>query len=240
MGSTSVSSPDPKESAQAQAKYGTYGVKSDLGNLGMTQNADGTYSLNYQMNNANFEAIFSRQIKNMRKNYRYDMTQGILEGLISGAGQSIAAGIATANPVVGTALGIANVGGMIGDVAFSQLRYKEKESYAKDMFTYGNQNIQAMPETISKITAFNFNSKYVPFLEMYECTEEEKTIVENKIKWTGMTVDVISNLDSFIKDEESFVQGEFIRMEELDDDYNIASAINEEFRRGIYVKRSDV
>ena len=195
---------------------------------------------NYQMNNANFEAIFSRQIKNMRKNYRYDMTQGILEGLISGAGQSVAAGIATANPVVGTALGIANVGGMIGDVAFSQLRYKEKESYAKDMFTYGNQNIQAMPETISKITAFNFNSKYVPFLEMYECTEEEKTIVENKIKWTGMTVDVISNLDSFIKDEESFVQGEFIRMEDLDDDYNIASAINEEFRRGIYVKRSDV
>ena len=33
--------------AQAQAKYGTYGVKSSLGGLNTVQNADGTYSLNY-------------------------------------------------------------------------------------------------------------------------------------------------------------------------------------------------
>lgn len=41
-----------EHAAQMQAKYGTYGVNSALGNVGMTQNADGTYSLNYQMNDS--------------------------------------------------------------------------------------------------------------------------------------------------------------------------------------------
>ena len=35
--------------AQSQAKYGTYGVKSPLGTMNVTQNADGTYSLSYGM-----------------------------------------------------------------------------------------------------------------------------------------------------------------------------------------------
>lgn len=38
--------------AQAQAKYGTYGVNSALGNLRTQQNDDGTYSLAYDMNNS--------------------------------------------------------------------------------------------------------------------------------------------------------------------------------------------
>ncbi len=41
-----------EHAAQMQAKYGTYGVNSALGNLGMTQNPDGTYSLNYSMNDS--------------------------------------------------------------------------------------------------------------------------------------------------------------------------------------------
>ena len=34
--------------AKAQAKYGTYGVNSILGDMNLVENADGTYSLNYQ------------------------------------------------------------------------------------------------------------------------------------------------------------------------------------------------
>lgn len=41
-----------EKAAQMQAKYGTYGVNSALGNLTNRQNADGTYSLDYQMNNS--------------------------------------------------------------------------------------------------------------------------------------------------------------------------------------------
>ena len=41
-----------ENAAKMQAKYGTYGVNSALGNLTNTQNADGTYSLNYQMNDS--------------------------------------------------------------------------------------------------------------------------------------------------------------------------------------------
>lgn len=41
-----------EHAAQMQAKYGTYGVNSALGNVGLTQNQDGTYSLNYSMNDS--------------------------------------------------------------------------------------------------------------------------------------------------------------------------------------------
>ena len=41
--------------AQAQAKYGTYGVNSILGNMNLQQNADGTYSLNYQNSPADIQ-----------------------------------------------------------------------------------------------------------------------------------------------------------------------------------------
>ena len=41
-----------EKAAQMQAKYGTYGVNSALGNLSTKQNADGTYSLSYDMNNS--------------------------------------------------------------------------------------------------------------------------------------------------------------------------------------------
>lgn len=40
------------KTAQAQAKYGTYGVNSIFGNMGLQQNADGTYTLNYENSNA--------------------------------------------------------------------------------------------------------------------------------------------------------------------------------------------
>ena len=39
-----------EHAAQMQAKYGTYGVQSPLGQMNLVRNADGTYSLNYQMN----------------------------------------------------------------------------------------------------------------------------------------------------------------------------------------------
>lgn len=41
-----------EKAAQMQAKYGTYGVNSALGGLSTKQNADGTYSLDYQMNDS--------------------------------------------------------------------------------------------------------------------------------------------------------------------------------------------
>lgn len=41
-----------EQAAQMQAKYGTYGVNSALGGMGVKQNADGTYSLSYDMNDS--------------------------------------------------------------------------------------------------------------------------------------------------------------------------------------------
>lgn len=40
------------KAAQAQAKYGTYGVNSALGTLNTVQNSDGTYSLSYGLNDS--------------------------------------------------------------------------------------------------------------------------------------------------------------------------------------------
>ena len=121
----------------------------------------------------------------------------------------------------------------------SRQKQKEALGYTRDNFNYNLQNVQALPQTISKVTAFNFNSKYFPFLQIYKTTDIEKTAVENKIRWNGMSVGRIGTLNEFIREEETFIQAELIRLD-IYEDYVVASEIFNELQRGIYVKRSDI
>ena len=54
-----------------------------------------------------------------------------------------------------------------------------------------------------------------------------------------MSVGRIGTLNEFIREEETFIQAEFIRLN-INEDYVVASEIYSELQRGIYVKRSDI
>lgn len=195
---------------------------------------------NYQLNNVNYQAIFDRQVKNAKTNYKLGLIENLTGGIIGGVGQATAGAIATGNPLVGGALAGANAVGLVADYTLEKLKYKENLSYSKDQFNYNLQNVQARPETISKMTSFNYDSMYFPFVEFYSCTDEEKQAITNKLQYNGMTVMRIGTIDEFVKDTETFIQGKVIRFLDLDDDYHMAVELADEIKKGIFIKRSDV
>ena len=206
------------------------------GNFSITKMDDAW--VNYQLQNVNYQNIFDRQIKNMKFNNKLQM----IEQGIGSASQALGTGVgvgAFTNPVAGAVTGaLSAISGGI-DLGITRSRQKEALSYSRDMFNMNLQNVQALPQTISKVTAFNINSKYFPFLKEYNTTPEEEQAVIDKLRWDGMTVGRIGVIDDYIRDEETYIQASIIRID-IEDDYNIAQEISNELSRGVYIKRSDI
>ena len=102
--------------------------------------------------------------------------------LVAGAAKTGIAIGSLSHPVVGAvAAGINLATGIASNIMSDKLR-DEQINLKKDLFNYNLQNIQALPQSVSKTAAFNINSKYVPFLEKYTCTEEEKNALRDKLK----------------------------------------------------------
>ena len=86
------------------------------------------------------------------------------------------------SPTAGGVSAAINLGtGIASNIMSDRLR-DEQINLKKDLFHYQLDNVKALPQSISKATAFNINSKYVPFLEKYTCTEEEKSALRDKIR----------------------------------------------------------
>ena len=206
------------------------------GNFSITKMDDAW--VNYQLQNVNYQNIFDRQIKNMKFNNKLQM----IEQGSGSASQALGTGVgvgAFTNPVAGAVTGaLSAISGGI-DLGITRSRQKEALSYSRDMFNMNLQNVQALPQTISKVTAFNINSKYFPFLKEYNTTPEEEQAVIDKLRWDGMTVGRIGVIDDYIRDEETYIQASIIRID-IEDDYNIAQEISNELSRGVYIKRSDI
>lgn len=196
---------------------------------------------NYQLQNKNYQAIFDRRIQNMDTNRKYDRINDIA-GAIAGSFQTSMAGF-----TVGGAAG-AVVGGVVGlaagaaDVGINESKYQESRSYAQDIHRYQLENVQALPYSLSKTTAFTFNNKIFPILEYYTCTDEEKLAVANEIANTGMTIGVIGKVQDYAfntwsyKDivSRNFVKCRLIRLENVKDDAHTLDAISNELNKGVY------
>lgn len=197
----------------------------------------------YEISNKNYENIFNRQIQNLDVNRKYQRIEeiaGVATGVLGGAAQGAIAGSTT-----GTGAG-AIAGGIIGgigagvtgltDLYLSQQRFKENRQYQIDQFNMNIQNIQALPNCLTKVSAFTSNYKFFPYIEYYSCSEEEREAFKEKLKYNGMTVGVIGTLGKYMGNqyEYNFVQGEIIRLN-IGMPANIALAIYTEIKRGIYL-----
>lgn len=159
----------------------------------------------YQLQNINYEKMFNRQIQNMevnnsvqREQEMWQMLSGTLQGGAAGAvvGNTFGGVGAMIGGGVGTALSLA---GGLRDLTLSEQLRQETMSYTKDMHNLQMQNIKALPNSLSKVDAFNQQNKCFPFVEIYDCTNEEKLNLCNKIKYTGMTVNRIGKLIDYVK-----------------------------------------
>lgn len=209
--------------------------------------------ISYQSQNKSYREAFNRQVENMETNYNINREQMMSAGIasigtavVSGAaggaiaGSTMAPGIGTA---VGAAAGVASglVSGALSgyglqqDLKAAEALHKEAKSFAQAQFDYSLQNIQALPVTMSRTSAFDTNNKLFPFLEFYEATPDEEKALRNKIKYNSMTVMAISTIEEYIKQEPTFISGQIIRLEDIDEDYHCAAAIVNEIHKGVYI-----
>lgn len=233
---------------------GLYGVDTN-DNRGLILQGDfsiGYYNsawVSYQTQNANYNAIFNREIKNMDTNFKYNVAEQALVGgfdAVSNTFNSASAGSNWGNPIA-DALGgtfMLNKGfqgqlvGAAADAALTGLRYREAKSFKKDMFNLQLGNVKAMPNSLAKSDAITETFKDVPFIEEYDCTDTEKEIMRNKIKYDGMTIGAIGTINDYLPEGNEYefqrIKGRMIMMENITDDFHIADDINQEVQAGFY------
>lgn len=211
----------------------------------------------YELQNKNYQQIFDRQIQNLETQYDIQNIQkiaNVISGSLTGVGTGVAAGsmIGSAVPGIGTLAG-GIVGGILGggassiagvaDYSLQQKAQAETINYTKDIFAMNLDNIKALPDSLTKVSAFDIDNKIFPFVEEYGCTPEEEEALRNKILYSGMTVGRIDYLSNFRKNGTlQFFQGQVILVEgnaELGAsehmDGNMATEIYKEIKRGVRI-----
>lgn len=212
------------------------------GDFSLTQIKDAWQ--NYQIQNKNYQEIFSRQIENMEATRDIQRTQekwGIAAGAITaGASTAGTAMMMGGGPGVGTIAGLvgAGVSAISGavDYSMSEKLHSMSLDYTKDMFGYNLSNIKALPYTLTKVSAYNNNNKLFPFVERYSATDEEKEAFRKKLEYNGMSVGVIGNIIDYIQAEPSYVKGSIIRIDgNTQLDYHTLSELSNEIYKGVFI-----
>lgn len=203
--------------------------------LSQTSNAWATY----ERQNVNYQKTFDRQIQNMKVSNRLQNIQadiqgaaGVVGGVLGGA---MAGGGGVGSIVGGVLGGVASAGAAAGDAVIRRQAQAEAIDYTKDQFGYSLGNIKALPDSLTKVSAFNNNNKIFPVLEFYTCTNEEKLALENKIKYNGMTVMRIGTIREFLQEEPTYIKGKLIRMENLLEDFHYVNELANEFNKGVFI-----
>ena len=206
----------------------------------------------YQEQNKNFEAIFNREIEHMdvqRKYERAGQIAGALAGTVTGAAAGAAAGTMIGGPM-GAAVGavVGGVGSAVSgaaDVAHAEKLFQESKSYATDLHYLQLGNVQAMPRSLSKTTAFNVDNRYFPILAYYLPTEKEADLVDQYINIHSMNVDAEGKPIDYIYNrykregdtytDRGFISGSIIRIE-VPFDTHFIDELNKEFQKGVYLR----
>ncbi len=197
----------------------------------------------YEIQNKNYQAMFNRQIDNMEVQHKYQRREqiaGAIMGTVTGGVTGGVAGASTGGGIYGAIAGAAvgaigsGVGGYLDYTAGEALR-AEALDYTKDLFGYQLDNIKALPNSLTRVSAYNIKNKIFPFIEVYDCTPEEKEAVRNKIIYNGMTVERIGKIEQFIGQERQYVKGQLIRFEDLTEDTHVLTTLSNELYKGVFV-----
>ena len=196
----------------------------------------------YQINNKNYQNIFDRQMKNLDFNQRQETIGQVVSsitGTIQGGTQGAMAGGmaggaygAIAGGILGTT---ASAIGGLADYTLMKQRQREAKSFSIDMYKYQLGNIQALPDNITKVTPFTFNNKLWPFIEVYDATNEEKTLFRNFLTYKSMSINAIGYINYYLQASKTFIKGKIIRIETAEIDADMLMEIYNELDKGVYI-----
>ena len=201
----------------------------------------------YQINNKNYQSMFDRQIENMEVNNKFaqisDITNAIGGTLAGGTAGSIMGGV---GGLVGGGAASAIAG--VADIFTNAAVRQEALDYTKDQFGMQMGNIKALPNSLVKVSSFNYNNKGFPIVEYYDCNEDEKIAFAKKIMYNGMTINRIDTFNTYkgtwsystVSITKPYLKGRLIRFNtEVDGDTHLWNAIAEEMYKGVYYELSD-
>ena len=161
-----------------------------------------------------------------------------MTGLFASGGNPVGAAVGA---VVG---GVTSLAGGIADVAINSELRKDNRDLKVDLYNYQLGNIKAQPYSLTRASAITYNYKYWVFIEVYDASEQEKSIVENMILYHGsklMKITTIQeNLDGVTYREGlpgNYVNGSFIRfvLGEVSTDSHMLNELNLELEKGVFI-----
>lgn len=205
--------------------------------------------IDYQIQNKSYADAFNRQIENMETTHKIQMEQQKTAGIVSAttagiSGSTTGTLVGSAFGPIGTAVGatvgaagaaIASGVGAAQDLKYAQQLHEESKSYTQDIHNLSLQNIQALPYTLGKVSAFTTNNKIFPFVEFYDATEEEKEILRNKLYFDGMTIGAIGSISNYIGATPSFISAQLLRITTIPEDYHLVAELANELHKGYYI-----
>lgn len=210
------------------------------GDFSMTQASDAWTQ--YKRQNVNYLNIFDRQIQNMEIQNKYQNQMSQIASLSSALTTGVGAGLATSNLVAGLGAGVTSaIAGQL-DLQIQKDLQSEALDYKQDLFNYQLGNIKALPDTISKVDAYNNVFSIWPQLEFYTCTDEEKKAVAYKIAYNSMSVGKIGKIKDYIQNtwsygditSKGYIKGKVIRLEGINEDTHYLNELANEINKGVY------
>lgn len=204
----------------------------------------------YKIQNKNYMEIFNREIQSMdvQNNIQrqLDIVNAVTSGITAtGAGAMTGASIGKFGGAMGAGIGagigagvglVAGIVGGIADVNLNQQLRDEARDYKIDQFGYQLANIQALPHSLARTTAYTNNNKIFPFVERYSSTTEEKQALRDKIAYDGMTVMAIGKIEDYQQEDPTYIKGRLIRLLNSETlDYHSMSELANELYKGVFI-----
>lgn len=198
----------------------------------------------YQLQNKNYQLAFDRQIENMEINKKYSHIQDIamatantIANTTSGymVGKNFGLGSSGAGLIGAVSGGVSSAIAGTADVIINQNLRNEAIDFTKDNFGFALGNIQALPNTLNKVSAINPNFRFFPILEIYDATDDEKNALRQKIQYNGMTVGRINTISAYLQNEPTYIKAQLIRLEGIADDTHVLNELANEIMKGVYI-----
>lgn len=180
----------------------------------------------YQMNHKNYDLQFNREIESLETNQKY--------GLIS-SGMSLAGSLVSSfvNP---TGNGMLGVGASLANGLMSYQQAENNINDKKYLHKLEMENIQAQPNTITKVGAQDINNKIFPILELYSCTDEEVESVKAYLNNFSFTINRQGKIRDYLRSGvRTWIEADLIAVPDFKGDAHELMELKNELTKGVYI-----
>lgn len=191
----------------------------------------------YQTQNKNYQNIFDVRIKSMDDKRVYDRANQVMAAGASVFAATVA-GAKFGGPAGAGASAAVAAGGGLFNLAAQEMRYEIDRQAQIDVFKYELANVVAVPDTLTKVSAYNVNNKYFPIVEVYESTDEEKAAFADYIREFNSRIGILTTIKKVLRSrykDLEYVKGQIVRLPDGSGcDPHVANEIYAEIAKGVY------